>query len=139
MDQISIIFGEKNLNEFVGVRYRNLSIHSNAYDPFTLTGDICLIKVYLNSGDELNLNPLRMVVDENTAINENCYIYGYGSEELFGRPTLELRLAPVVIVPLDICIEQLGPYNAPTVDSGMFCASGAQRNADACKVNTKLG
>lgn len=67
-------------------------------------------------------------------IIDNCYIYGYGSETLYGPATLELRLAPVSIISPEKCMEKLGPYNAPTENSRMFCAVGLRPYIDACGV-----
>lgn len=65
---------------------------------------------------------------------DDCYIYGYGSENLTGDPTLDLRLAPVKIITQENCVAQLGSYNAPEPGSGMFCAIGARPGVDACLV-----
>lgn len=63
-----------------------------------------------------------------------CYIFGYGSETLSGDPTLDLRLAPVKIISHELCMKELGPWNAPELDSGMFCAIGESPGVDACPV-----
>lgn len=63
-----------------------------------------------------------------------CYIYGYGSESLAGDPTLDLRLAQVNIISQESCVAELGKYNAPERNSGMFCAIGAKPGVDACSV-----
>lgn len=52
-----------------------------------------------------------------------------------GNPTLDLRLAPVNIIPYDTCLTELGPSNAPELNSGMFCAAGGNPGVDACSVN----
>lgn len=67
---------------------------------------------------------------------DECYIFGYGSETVYGRPTLDLRIAPVRIISFEKCLEQLGPYNAPARNSGMFCAEGARPGVDACSVSS---
>lgn len=64
-----------------------------------------------------------------------CYIFGYGSEKVSGDPTLDLRLAPVNIIPYDSCLKELGSSNAPERNSGMFCAVGANPGVDACSVS----
>lgn len=64
-----------------------------------------------------------------------CYIFGYGSEKVSGDPTLDLRLAPVNIIPYDTCLKELGSSNAPERNSGMFCAVGANPGVDACSVS----
>lgn len=64
-----------------------------------------------------------------------CYIFGYGSEQVSGDPTLDLRLAPVKIISYESCLKELGPSNAPERNSGMFCAVGVNPGADACSVN----
>lgn len=68
----------------------------------------------------------------------SCYIYGYGSETLNGDPTLDLRFAPVTIIPKDLCTERLGSYNAPEPNSGLFCAIGSRPRVDACAVSNLL-
>lgn len=100
-----------------------------------MAGDICIIKVFLNSCDYPPLNPIRIILDELTAENDDCYIYGYGSENVTGDPTLDLRLAPVNIITQEKCVSQLGIYNAPEPGSGMFCAMGARPGVDACLVS----
>lgn len=64
-----------------------------------------------------------------------CYIFGYGSETISGLPTLDLRLAPVKIISHESCLNELGPWNAPEQDSGMFCAVGEYPGVDACPVS----
>lgn len=64
-----------------------------------------------------------------------CYIFGYGSEEVDGDPTLDLRLASVVIISQERCLRELGPTHAPELDSGMFCAIGEDPFSDACSVS----
>lgn len=66
--------------------------------------------------------------------SDACYIFGYGSETLSGDPTLDLRLAPVKIISHESCMKELGPWNAPELDSGMFCAIGENPGVDACPV-----
>lgn len=70
--------------------------------------------------------------------SDACYIFGYGSETLSGNPTLDLRLAPVKIISHESCMKELGPWNAPGLDSGMFCAVGEHPGVDACPVNTRI-
>lgn len=114
-----------------------------------------MLKVALNDGDEQYLNPIRMIVDETVAATgerrvsfrkrarvewfllqlDNCYIFGYGSESLYGPATLDLRLAPVAIISSELCTEKLGEYNAPPNGTRMFCAVGARPFADACAVS----
>lgn len=67
-----------------------------------------------------------------------CYIFGYGSETLAGDPTLDLRLAPVKIISQESCLHELGPWNAPEIDSGLFCAVGENPGVDSCPVNQFL-
>lgn len=67
---------------------------------------------------------------------DDCYIYGYGSETVSGSATLDLRLAPVKIISPEECVRQLGVYNAPEPNSGMFCAIGLWPGIDACSVYT---
>lgn len=69
---------------------------------------------------------------------DDCYIYGYGSENVTGDPTLDLRLAPINIITQENCVAQLGTYNAPEPGSGMFCAMGARPGVDACLVRSKF-
>lgn len=64
-----------------------------------------------------------------------CYIYGYGSETLYGQPTLDLRIAQVQTTPIELCIAKLGEYNAPKRSEGLYCAHGANPNIDACGVS----
>lgn len=66
-------------------------------------------------------------------ILDTCYIYGYGSEELNGPATLQLKIAPVRIISHEMCFEKLGKYNAPEATSGMFCAMGLAAHVDACE------
>lgn len=67
-----------------------------------------------------------------------CYIYGYGSETINGDPTLDLRFAPVTIIPNDLCTTKLGSYNAPEPNSGLYCAIGSHPRADTCAVSNPL-
>lgn len=69
---------------------------------------------------------------------DDCYIFGYGSQAVYGEPTLDLRIAPVRIISHERCTEQLGPYNAPPLNSGMFCAEGARPGVDACSVRHNI-
>lgn len=69
---------------------------------------------------------------------DDCYIYGYGSESISGDPTLDLRLAPVKIISYEQCLNELGSYNAPERNSGMFCAVGANPGVDACSVSETI-
>lgn len=129
-----------------------------------MAGDICIIKVFFDTCDKPILSPVRVIIDEKTArhglyliqfdlirfvdiyshpkfpfiiqIADACYIFGYGSETLSGDPTLDLRLAPVKIISHESCMKELGPWNAPELDSGMFCAIGEYPGVDACPVIT---
>lgn len=67
---------------------------------------------------------------------EECYIFGYGSEEFTGDATLELRIGPIDIISQEECESDLGQYMAPERGSGMFCAIGKSSGGlvDACQV-----
>lgn len=51
---------------------------------------------------------------------------------------MDLRFAPVTIIPNDLCVAKLGSYNAPEPNSGLFCAVGSRPHVDACAVNIKI-
>ncbi|XP_055323956.1 mite allergen Der f 3 isoform X2 [Sitodiplosis mosellana] len=130
--EISVVFGAKNLKNYSGERYNTVSVYKKDYDRYTMAGDICILKVYFSTCDRPRLNPIRVILDEKTACNDACYIFGYGSEKISGDPTLDLRLAPVNIISYDSCLKELGASNAPERNSGMFCAVGANPGVDAC-------
>lgn len=89
--------------------------------------------------------------------SDECYIFGYGSEEFTGDATLELRLdislyslyvyiylslylytriGSIDIITQEECESDLGQYMAPERGSGMFCAIGKSSSGlvDACQV-----
>lgn len=69
-------------------------------------------------------------------ISDDCYIFGYGSEEFTGDATLELRIGAIDIITQEECEADLGQYMAPERGSGMFCAIGKSSSGlvDACQV-----
>lgn len=69
-------------------------------------------------------------------ISDECYIFGYGSEEFTGDATLELRIGSINIITQEECEADLGQYMAPERGSGMFCAIGKDSSGlvDACQV-----
>lgn len=137
--QLSVVFGAKNLKDYHGTRYSKVSVHKKDFDRYTMAGDICIVKVYFSACDHPRLNPIRVIIDEATACNDACYIFGYGSESLAGDPTLDLRLAPVNIITYESCLKELGPSNAPEHNSGMFCAVGGNPGVDACSGDSGSG
>lgn len=72
-------------------------------------------------------------------IPDECYIFGYGSEEFTGEATLELRVGCIEMITQEECESDLGQYMAPERGSGMFCAMGKDANSnklvDACQVS----
>lgn len=55
---------------------------------------------------------------------------------MYGEALLELRFAPVTIIPRSVCTQKLGTYNAPEENSGLFCAVGTYPHIDACAVSS---
>lgn len=47
-------------------------------------------------------------------------------------------MAPVRIISYESCLRELGPWNAPELDSGMFCAVGESPGVDACPVSVAV-
>ncbi|XP_031618294.1 kallikrein-4-like [Contarinia nasturtii] len=130
--EISVVFGAKDLKNYNGERYNMVSVHKKDYDRYTMANDICILKINFRTCDHPRLNPIRVIIDEFAACNDSCYIFGYGSEVVGGDPTNDLRLAPVKIISNETCLKELGPFNAPEPNSGMFCAVGEQPGGDAC-------
>lgn len=61
-------------------------------------------------------------------------IAGYGIIDVDSNETSEVLLGGnVKLISLDQCYERLGPYVAPSRDSGMICAVGVDC-ADSCQV-----
>lgn len=69
-----------------------------------------------------------------------CHLFGYGSAEFKGDPTLELRVGPNHMISQKKCEQDLGKYMAPEPGSAMFCAEGYGQNGqvDACQVIERL-
>ncbi|KXJ78024.1 hypothetical protein RP20_CCG005791 [Aedes albopictus] len=87
--------------------------------------------------DALNLvqtsyNGLGLEYTANKEQDEECHIFGYGSDSFYGPTSDRLQYGgPIRPLSFDRCLQMLGPVVAPaTPNSGMFCAIG---QADACR------
>nr|XP_019546710.2 chymotrypsin A-like [Aedes albopictus]XP_019556307.2 chymotrypsin A-like [Aedes albopictus] len=88
-------------------------------------------------GDALNLvqssyNGLGLDYTADQEQDEECHIFGYGSDSFYGPTSDRLKYGgPIRLLSFDRCLQMLGPVVAPaTPNSGMFCAIG---QADACR------
>ncbi|XP_021713175.1 transmembrane protease serine 11D [Aedes aegypti] len=86
--------------------------------------------VIVLGGDALNL-----VLSDNSrddaAEEEECHIFGYGSDSFYGPTSNRLQYGPIRPLSFNRCVQMLGPVVAPsTPNSGMFCAIGL---TDACR------
>lgn len=91
--------------------------------------------VIVLGGDALNL-----VLSDNSrddaAEEEECHIFGYGSDSFYGPTSNRLQYGPIRPLSFNRCVQMLGPVVAPsTPNSGMFCAIGL---TDACRVSVDL-
>ncbi|KAJ6637017.1 Transmembrane protease serine 11D [Pseudolycoriella hygida] len=137
-ESIVAVVGERSIKNYNGPLYNVTEIHAKNYNKVTYRDDIALIKLdtsYYGEPlvpEDVELQAEPFVISEE--INE-CYIFGYGSEEFTGAATLELRIGSLDIITQEQCEEDLGKYMAPERGSGMFCAIGKSSSGlvDACQ------
>ena len=64
---MAVTFGVKDLHNYTGKRFDNLTFWSNKYDRFAMTDDIAIIKVNITGHDHSTpLYPIRLMIDEDT-------------------------------------------------------------------------
>ncbi|KAG4067996.1 hypothetical protein HA402_010682 [Bradysia odoriphaga] len=137
-ENIVAVVGKRDIKNYDGPFYNISHILAKNYNKVTYSDDIALIKLdtsYL--GIPLvpeNVELQRVPLEVSSDLNE-CYIFGYGSEEFTGEATLELRIGSINLISQEECERDLGQYMAPERGSGMFCAIGRGSSGlvDACQ------
>jgi len=59
-------------------------------------------------------------------------VFGFGADQFLGNTTLNLRVGLINLMPIDLCIQNLGVFMAPERNNGLFCAGG--QTVDTCQV-----
>ncbi|XP_053609213.1 kallikrein-4-like isoform X2 [Plodia interpunctella] len=99
------------------------------YDKVSNAHDISILRIDLNFSDVSWINDA-ILPTSSFGITGECSIYGYGYRD-DKQISDTLVAANVGIMSLDRCATLLGPYVAPSHDSGMICAFGGK--SDGCQ------